>query len=214
MHPLSFPNLTIGFNPKLPNIFVGVVGRVHHWYTRTAPFAFNQIAFCSAAKSKQSQTLHRACKPCRTAQSCYAFNWRIISQWQGTLFIRHYPVMLPRHRVPLQRECTAGTAVGSLLGTRYLKRSFLTEAGPRYKWEDYECSHCHVGFPTYPFRTAQNITDSVSMRPLALRSTTRISGSKNKPSNSTSIVWRGTQVRYKFDPMPRARAEGTHRQGL
>lgn len=90
-------------------------------------------------------------KPCRTAQSCYAFNRRIISRFPRTLCIRHRPVMAPRHRVLLLKECIARTVVGSLQGRHYSEPSFPTEAGPRYKWEDYECSNCHVGWPTEPF---------------------------------------------------------------
>jgi hypothetical protein len=90
-------------------------------------------------------------KPCPTAQSCYAFNRRIISRFPRTLLFRHYPVLTPRRRVLLLRECIAGFAVGSLQGIHYSEPSFPTEIGPRYKWENYECSNCHVGFPTLPF---------------------------------------------------------------
>lgn len=55
--------------------------------------------------------------------------------------------MAVRHRVLLLKESIARTAVGSLQGTHFLEPYFPTEAGPRFKWEDYECSHCHVGCP-------------------------------------------------------------------
>jgi hypothetical protein len=105
----------------------------------------------SVARSKQIWTLRHARKPCRTAQSCCAFNRRSISRFPRNLCVRHCSVMAPRHRVLLLKECIAGTVVGSLQGMHYSEPSFPTEAGPRYKWEDYECSHCHVGFPTRPF---------------------------------------------------------------
>jgi hypothetical protein len=78
------------------------------------------------------------------------------------------------------------------LSTRYTvhhsESSFPTDVGTRFKWEAYECSHCHVGFPTLSVRTTHNITNSVSTKPLALCSPTRTSGSKRVASNSTSIV--------------------------
>jgi len=90
-------------------------------------------------------------KPCPTAQSCYAFSRRIISRFPWTLLYRHHPVLTPRRRVLLLRECIAGIAVDSLQGMHYSEPSFPTEVGPRYKWENYECSNCHVGFPTLLF---------------------------------------------------------------
>jgi hypothetical protein len=90
-------------------------------------------------------------KPCPTAQSCYAFNRRIISRFLRTLLFHHHPVLTPRRRVLLLRECIAEIAVGSLQGIHYAEPSFPTEVGPRFKWEEYECSHCHVGFLTLPF---------------------------------------------------------------
>ena len=149
LYLLSWSNLSIGFNRQRPNIFVHVVDRVHRWYTRTLPSAFSHAALYSSGRSKQSQTFRQR-KPCPTAQSCYAFNPRFI-RFPRTLFIRHYPVLTPRLRVLLLRECIAEFAVGSLQGIHYPEPSFPTEAGPRYKWENHECSHCHVGSPTLPF---------------------------------------------------------------
>jgi hypothetical protein len=90
-------------------------------------------------------------KPCPTAQSCYAFNRRIISRFLRTLLFRHYSALTPRRPVLLLRECIAGFAVGSLQGIHHSEPSFPTDVGPRFKWENYECSSCHVGFPTLPF---------------------------------------------------------------
>jgi hypothetical protein len=87
------------------------------------------------------------------------------------------------------------------LSTRYAysESYFPTQASPRFKWEHYECSNCHVGSPDTAFRAAYNVTDSVYTRPLALCSVTRTSGFRSKTSNSTSTVWRRTPVRHKFD---------------
>jgi hypothetical protein len=132
-------------------MIVQVVVLYHHWYIRTLPSVFAHVVLYSAARSKQSQTPRHARKPLRTgctAQSCYAFSRRIISRFPRTRFFRHYPSMALRHRALLLKESIARTAVGSLQGTHFLEPYFPTEAGPRFKWEDYECSHCHVGCPT------------------------------------------------------------------
>jgi hypothetical protein len=137
-----------------PLIVVHVADRVHHWYIRTLLCAFIHVVQHSGelvAKTRQcttQQTLSHASRCCRTVQSCYAFDQPIISRSLLSLFIPRYLMPAARRRVPLLKECIAGTAAGSPRGTCHSELSSPTQLGPRFKWEHFECSHCHVCRPT------------------------------------------------------------------
>jgi hypothetical protein len=136
-------------------IVAHVVGRVHHWFTRTFLCALSHVAQHSGelvVKTRQwttQQILRQASTFCRTVQRCYAFDLQLIYQALRSLFVLRYLTPEARRRVPLLKEYIAGTAADSPRGKHHPKPSSPTQPASRFKWEDLECSHCHVGLRTH-----------------------------------------------------------------